>query len=589
MALGLELVYILFFAIIGGVLAVRFNQPSVLGVLIAGALVGPNALGFIENKEIMELSIDIGAILLLFLVGLEFSIKKLFDLGLRAVIISVIKIGIVFFVGYHIALLYGLSAAASIFIGVILSITSTVIFLKILEQKDMLNRPEVHLLIAVLIIEDVFGVFALTFFSSLGSNEQLTPLIIILKLLLSLSLIGIVYFVLLRLAKPTIDWLSSYSTEDTITFMAIGICAGMAYVANLIGLSSAVGAFLAGNIVSTLKNEEAFEKAIHPFILTFTSLFFFSIGTIVDFHSVFSYIWLILLLFIVNILFKFLSVGFSMYLFSDTTGKGAVFSGLAMVSLGEFSLLIAKEANNLNLGVDFLSITAIIIFFSSLSMSLFVTKSNLIYNALSVFMPRGMKQDMQAACQYLRCLSLGTIFTGIRRRNISLEWKHVYTNAIGIFFIALVGIIWYNTSEFRFFKEIFQNAFLKWLTIIVVAIIILFPTFNVIRNFRRLIIDLFKSYISLYPQEIANEKKIFRNIIIAVVLFIVSLSIPAIVTLFGLNPRWSGISIGLIIMVLFIFMKSGYLSDRIINSNRQTFQKYLTMYNNKMRNRRFRP
>ena len=100
---------------------------------------------------------------------------------------------------------------------------------------------------------------------------------------------------------------------------------------------------------------------------------------------------------------------------------------------------------------------------------------------------------------------------------------------------------------------------------------------------------MFKSYISLYPREIANEKKIFRNVMIAVALFFISLTIPPIITLFHLNPRWSSISIGLIIMVIFIFMKSGYLSDRIMSSNKQLFQKYLNKYNSKMKNRKFGP
>src|SRR3989338_134725 len=418
MALGLDLVFVLLFSVLGGVLATRFKQPSVLGVLIAGAIVGPNALGLIQNKDVMGIAIEIGAILLLFLVGIEFSVKKLFNLGLTAVLIAIIKLGIVFLIGYVTSILFGLSGLAALLIGVLLSVTSTVIFLKILEQKGISYRGEISLLIAVLIIEDIFGVFALTFFSSLSSNAQLTPLIIIVKLILSLSLISIVYFALLRVSGPAISWLSRYSTEETITFIAIGLCAGMAYIAHLIGLSTAVGAFLAGNIASSLKNAEAFEKAIHPFILIFTSLFFFSIGTIVNFGSIFSNIGLVLVLFVVSILFKFLGTGFSMYLLSDTDGKGAVFSGLAMVSLGEFSLLIAQEGNKMGIGIDFVSITAIIILLSSLVMSLSVTKITPVYNLMNYLLPKGIRYDMSAASSYLRALSLGNIFTKLAKRKI---------------------------------------------------------------------------------------------------------------------------------------------------------------------------
>src|SRR5262249_1987889 len=163
--------------------------------------------------------------------------------------IATIKIAVVFLVGYHVSLLFGLPHLAGVAMGVMLSMTSTVIFLKILEQKGLSNRPEVPLLVAVLIIEDIFGVFVLTFFSGLASQATITPFIILLRLVIALAILGSVYLLLRKWLKPAIDWLSTYSTQDTITFIAIGLCAVMSYLAHLLHLSTAVGAFLAGNIV----------------------------------------------------------------------------------------------------------------------------------------------------------------------------------------------------------------------------------------------------------------------------------------------------------------------------------------------------
>ena len=588
MALSLDLLFVLLFSVLGGVLATKFKQPSVLGVLIAGAIVGPNALGLIQNKDVMAMTIEIGAILLLFLVGIEFSVKKLFNLGLRAVLIAIIKLGVVFFIGQVTALIFGLSGLAALFIGVLLSLTSTVIFLKILEQKGLTFRSEVNLLVAVLIIEDIFGVFALTFFSSLSSNAELTPIVIIIKLILSLSLIAIVYFALLRVSGPTISWLSRYSTDDTVTFIAIGLCAGMAYLAYLIGLSAAVGAFLAGNIVSSLKNAEKFEKAIHPFILIFTSLFFFSIGTVVNFNAILSNMGLVIALFAASILFKFLATGFSMYLLSDTDGKGAIFSGLAMISLGEFSLLIAQEGNKMGIGIDFVSITAIIILLSSLVMSLSVTKITPVYNLLNYLLPKGIRYDMSAASSYLRALSLGNIFTKLAKRKISVEWRSIYNNLMGILFVVFVLVVWYHVTQFRLIAKILENTNTTWIVITLVAIVLLFPTFNVIRNLRNLIIDLFKSYIRLYPAEIANEKKIFRNVIFAIILFVASLLVPLLVSLFGVSRRWNSISIAFLILLMFDLMKSGSLLDKIIKKNKDSFERYTGVYG-RIKRRKFYP
>ena len=246
MVLSIEVGLIILVSILGGVLAVRFRQPSVLGLLLAGAIVGPHNLGLIKDASIIETTIEIGAILLLFTIGVEFSLSHLFNFGLRAVTIAVIKLGGVFLVSYYTALLLGFGFIMSLYIGVILSITSTVVVIKILEQKGMSKSSELPLLITILILEDIFGVFALTFFSSLNSNADLAPFNLLAKLILSLAVLAGVYIFLQKMIRPVIKWLIRYSTEDTITFISLGLCGGMSYIESMLGLSPPVGAFPAG-------------------------------------------------------------------------------------------------------------------------------------------------------------------------------------------------------------------------------------------------------------------------------------------------------------------------------------------------------
>lgn len=574
---------ILLFSIIGGIIAVKFKQPSVLGILIAGAIVGPNAFGFISDTGLMDIAIEIGAILLLFLVGLEFSMQKLLNMGLRALVISIIKLGTVFFIGYSVALIFGLDALSALFMGVILSITSTAIFLKILQQKDLMRKREVSLLIAVLIIEDIFGVFALTFFSGLASKGQITMVIIIIRFIISLSLLVFVYMLIRKVLRPLADYFSRYTTEETTTFMAIAICGSMAFLAHAFGLSTAVGAFLAGNIVSSLRDSEAFEKAMHPFILTFSTIFFFSIGTLVDFAAIAGYIWIIIALFMANFLAKLFSVGFSTYVFSDEYGRGAVFSGLAMLSVGEFSLLIAKEANIIRPEIDFVSITAMIIFLSSLSMSLLVSHSERVYGLLNFAMPRGLKFDLKEASRYAKSLSMGTVFNDFSRRKISLEWSRIYRNGIGVLFILLIAVVWYNTTQFRFIMTLLHADYAKEIIISVVVLLILFPTFNILRNARDLVLDVFRAVMKLYPSEIANERKLFRNILIAVNLFIGSLLIPALVSLLGLSPIWSAVSIVMLALLLFVVSRADKLIGNIQQKNRKLAEFYERKYREMIR------
>ena len=405
MSISLQLGIIFLFSLLAGVLAVRFKFPSVIGLLLVGAFIGPHAFGLVTDTELIELVIDVGAILLLFVVGIEFSLEKLLGLGVKALIVAGVKLTVVFFGGYQLALLFGLNSIAALYVGVILAITSTVIVIKVLEQKGMANREELPLLIAVLIMEDIFAVFALTFFSGLDPSAPINTAQLLTSLGVSMAVLLGSYFILLKVIKKTIGWFIQYSAEDTFTFLSLGLCVGMSYLAHAMHLSPSVGAFLAGSILASLPEAKRFDHAIHPFILTFTSLFFLSIGTLIDSSAILAHWLLILVLLVASVVLKYGSIGFSTYL-SGFTGRQAVFSGIAMLSVGEFSLLIAKEASDLQTGIDFVSITAAIIVLSTISMSFLVSRTEGVYSFTKKALPEKATEDLRFTASYLRALSL---------------------------------------------------------------------------------------------------------------------------------------------------------------------------------------
>ncbi|MFH1470835.1 MAG: cation:proton antiporter, partial [Candidatus Micrarchaeota archaeon] len=176
------------FALLGGVIATRFNKPSVLGLLVAGALIGPNALGLVHEAGLITILTEIGAVLLLFRIGLEFNVSKLLKIGPRAIVVGVLKISFVFIVTYEASLLLGLTIFESMILGATVSITSTAIVAKILAEKGMSRRPEYKLLIATLIIEDVFAIFMLTLVSSLRpSSEPYSPHMLLISFVIAIS------------------------------------------------------------------------------------------------------------------------------------------------------------------------------------------------------------------------------------------------------------------------------------------------------------------------------------------------------------------------------------------------------------------
>ena len=564
MALGIELTIIALLALLGGIIAVRFKQPPVLGLLLTGAIAGPHALGYVSNEELLHLSINAGAFLLLFLIGMEFSLSHLLQSGPRVILIALIKLGAVFLASQGVALLLGFDNLTALVIGVILSITSTVIFLKILEQKGLEKRKEVSLLVGVLILEDIFGIFALTFFSSFESAADITPWTIFGRLAFSLAILGLAYMFLAKGMNTLVEWLTRYSTDETFVFISICIASGLGAIAYLFGLSAAVGAFLAGNIVSSLKNAERFEKPMHPFIFVFTSLFFFSIGSIVDF-SVIADNWEIIVVFaFVSITIKFLATGFAMYLLSDTGGRGAIFSGISMVSLGEFSLLLAAEANAL-VPMDLVSITAAIIFISTLAMGTMVTRMDATYSFVLRVLPRTVRNDLDASATYLRLVSARMRLASTKGKLI-FEWRKIANNLLGIVFIGALLWLWQRSTGFRYIKGIQDALFSSLPPLIIFGIIgaiLIFPTFRLIRSFRHFLGDFSSSIAQTYPKEIANSKRIYRNILIIAVLFVLSILIPPLFSLIGLSALWATLSIPLLIILILLFFNSESLAKEI--------------------------
>ena len=250
------------FALIGGILAARFKQPMLMGLLLVGAVIGPHMLGLVKDQDMIAMMIDFGAILMLFVIGLQFELTKLKKIGLKAIIVGLLKSGIVLFIGFNVGLLLGLGVQTSLFIGIILAFSSTVVIVKVLESKDMMSRQEVPLLIAVLIIEDILAVIILTFFS--GIQDKSTGMIgAVQNLVISMCILAAAYYAFVKIVKPVLAIiLKNNKGEEILVFTALAMCAGFSYLAYYLKLSPAAGAFLAGSIMASLPEAKLFEKAI---------------------------------------------------------------------------------------------------------------------------------------------------------------------------------------------------------------------------------------------------------------------------------------------------------------------------------------
>ncbi|MBI4143250.1 cation:proton antiporter [Candidatus Woesearchaeota archaeon] len=452
-------------AIVGGIIAARFKQPPVFGLLLVGAIIGPSSLNLVQDLDMINMMADLGAILLLFAIGLEFDVSKLMKLGARSILIGFLKFAIVLFLGYETTLLLGFSSKVALFVGVILSFSSTVVIIKVLEQKEMFKRKEVPLLVAILIIEDILAVFALTFFSGIKDSGS-SFLSTLEHIIFSIAILVFAYLITMKILKYAVNIiLKNSSDESVLIFLSLGIGSLFSYFAYTLGLAPSAGAFLAGSLIASLPNAKDYGRAIHPYTIIFTSIFFMAMGTLIDFQSANEHLPLIAILLVVVIVARFIGIGLTTSLLANFKSEQPVFASIAMMSIGEFSLLVAKESQKFDIGVDLVTVTAAIIFISAILMSISINYSESLHNLFSSRAPISTRLRLERVSDYMRrffdqmeienfstkklgaeskmafMLAILTLFTFFILRRLSLIIQENYNAAFLYIFYALSSML----------------------------------------------------------------------------------------------------------------------------------------------------
>jgi len=391
LVIGLSIAAMLFLAVIMD----RLKLPLVLGMLIAGSIIGPfsplrsvtSPIDFssiiINDPSIVDIFAFIGSALILFGIGLEFSIINIVKLGLATIVSAAIKNAVVLLIGYQAAIMLGFAPPAAFLLAAMLSFSSTPIIIKILEDSGRIRRPEVPLIVSILIIEDFFAVFLLAFFSFFTpAGAQTDILLPLLKAILSFIF---AYIILSKLVGRLIDFVSH--SDELLALTTISLVLLIGYFSQWIGLSFSVGAFLAGSILASSPQIKQINDIIRPFNMVFASLFFFSIGLLVDGRVILASLTLTIILAAIAIFAKFMGSALSAYLVGFN-GRSACFTAAAMLALSEMSLLIAKEATASKLmPPEILSISAGIIIATSMLSILLVSRENAIYNLIVSLLP----------------------------------------------------------------------------------------------------------------------------------------------------------------------------------------------------------
>jgi len=365
-------------ALLGGFLSTRGKLPVVVGLILAGMLMGPYGLGVIKDNDFIHLFAEVGAVMLLFSIGVEFSLSKIMGSGVRVLLMASAIMLVLFAVGYGLGVLLGLGYMQTLALAACLTFSSTAIFVRLLQQYKLVDQPQVPVLISILVIEDLVAVAAMAFFAALGPESaqagQVPAVAIALSLLFSVAVMGTVYLVVRASFKRLRPYTAGLHTRDNLILLALGLCVLLAFLAHAIGLSPAIGAFLAGSILAGFSIRDEVEKMLSPFSVAFSSFFFISIGLMVNPAIAIANWPLILLISGAFMLTAFLIVAFTMFL-SGFTFSQSVLAGISMGVLGEFSLFLAKETNSLVPSLDLITLMSASVMLTTLGASLLLSKA----------------------------------------------------------------------------------------------------------------------------------------------------------------------------------------------------------------------
>lgn len=386
-----DLAWILMLGAIVTLLFKKLKQPVVLGYILAGFLASPKFiyLPSISNLENIEFWAQLGIVVLMFTLGLEFSFKKLKSSGSKAAVTALIIITGMTFAGFGVGKLLHLDAINCIFLGGMISMSSTTIILKAFTDLGLKQKKFASMVLAVLIIEDLFAVLMLVLLSSIALGDVKG-----MELVYTIAKLGfflVIWFVVGVFILPSfLSRTQSYLNDEMLLVVSMGLCFAMAFFSVLCGFSLELGAFVMGSILAGTMLAERMERVVQPVKDLFGAVFFISVGMMVEPSVIAQYWWEILLLAAV-VICGMIIFGTLGMLASGQTLKVAIESGFSLTQIGEFSFIIASLG--MSLGVLKPSLYPIIVAVSVITIfttPYFIKMSGGAYSFVAAHLPKSL-------------------------------------------------------------------------------------------------------------------------------------------------------------------------------------------------------
>ena len=536
---------------VAGVTTLLFKwlkQPVVLGYIVAGFLCSGNfLLQGVSNMGNVDIWAEIGIIFLLFSLGLEFSFKKLMNVGGPALMTALVVIVGMMCSGFMAGRALGWTSTDSIFLGGMLSMSSTTIIIKAFDDLGLRSQKFTSLVFGVLVVEDLFAVVLMVMLSTLFVQRAVEH-VVIAEQLFKLIFFLILWFVVGIYLIPTfLKKIRKFLNQETLLVISLGLCLIIVVLATYAGFSSALGAFIMGSILAGTVQAESIEKVIAPVKDLFGAVFFVSVGMLVEPAMLVQYIVPIVFLTVVVIVGQ-IFYGTLGFLVSGQNLKIALQSSFSLAQIGEFAFIIASLGLSMGVTSSFLYPVAVAVSVVTTFTTPFIIRlSDPAYHRINRLIPKRMKA------------LLARYSAGSQTVNSEREWMSLLKKSLlnmFIYCVLLGGVVWISSSYYSPFVEERFEGFAGKLIATTTTILFMTPLLwgLAVRHLNR------RLFVPLW-----NDPRFNHGLLVSLIVLRILLALMFVLTVVAhlSSYRWGALmAFAILLLLLALFwrrIKRGYL------------------------------
>ena len=536
----------------------RLRQPVLLGYILAGVLIGPHTPGMLvaDPQAIDDIS-NLGVVMLMFTLGLEFSVRKLREVGISVLAVAVAEVGLMMWIGVGLGGLFGWKGMDALFLGAIIALSSTMVATRTLSESGQRNKPFAKLVVGLLVAEDMLTIVMLTLLTAVaigGSVKAETAF----TLIGHLGLFVVVGMILGLLLLPRlVDYVAGFGRNETLLVSVLGICFGASLLAVWMGFSVALGAFLAGAVVAESHSVNRVMRLIEPLRDMFAALFFVAIGLKIDPAMLVQYAAPAVLIALVVIVGKTLACSLGIFIVGHDA-RTSLRSGLGMAQIGEFSFVIATLGLSLHVVSDFIYPIAVAVSVLCMAASPYLARSaDRLANGLRCATPRSARllaTSYSGWLENLKPVNENAVIAAIFRR---LLW-HIAVNVLLVVALFIVGA-YVNAHNWDWFSQFGIGRNLRHTVIWAVALFLSLPM--LIAVYRKAeALGMVLAELGIRERFTGSYTQTIRGVLARIIPLATLLALALLVSALGsaiLPPRGVAISLVLVGLVLAIVLWRG--------------------------------